>query len=589
MTSCSDVADEQALALAYVRQSGEFLALRPRLDQRSGTVSDVLSWGSPERRPVVVMSIVRSSIVEEASMGQRLAYVLLIGRRRPPGMHRHRSPPRRSPPAVLRPARLSGGLAGQPDRTGGADRQVVAGGQGRGQGIELRDVTGTELVLQAVPGAAEGDHGVAGHGGGHRRVRRRLQRDHEAAFGLDRETGFGETGRPVLMHVHAGLVTPPSHGGVDPLLERRARRVGEKTRERLQLRDREQSPWAQHLVDLRDRPCGIAHVVQRVGGPHEVSGLQAIRPCLIKVGLDGADPVGEPGRAGLVLDLLQHLLVDVQRDQFGVRQLPGQRQGAGARAGTHVDDAGSFREVCRDPFGYLPVVLAEDLRVEVEQVSHVFVCHVLDGTAALPLRHTLLRMKQDADLDALVRQRIRGLRTSLGWSLDELAARRYLSPSTLSRIETGHRRIALDQLTPIPRALGTTLDQLGEADDHADVVIPPLRAEAPGMTTSLLSRTGAPRGMTIAKLRVTRKVPARLRVHPGRDWFTVLSGTIVLRLGERTILVRAGEAAEVSTMDPHAFGVLEEAEEILCILDHDGTRTHLGPGGPFPETGSEED
>jgi hypothetical protein len=27
---------------------------------------------------------------------------------------------------------------------------------------------------------------------------------------------------------------------------------------------------------------------------------------------------------------------------------------------------------------------------------------------------------------------------------------------------------------------------------------------------------------------------------------------------------------------------------MLCILDHDGTRTHLGPGGPFPEPGPEE-
>jgi transcriptional regulator with XRE-family HTH domain len=197
-------------------------------------------------------------------------------------------------------------------------------------------------------------------------------------------------------------------------------------------------------------------------------------------------------------------------------------------------------------------------------------------------------MKQDADLDALVRQRIRSLRTSLGWSLDELAGRSYLSPSTLSRIETGHRRIALDQLTPIARALGTTLDQLVESDDDADVVIRPLQDETRGMTTWLLSRTGAPQGMTIAKLRVTRPVPARLRVHPGRDWFTVLSGTIVLRLGERTILIRAGEAAEFSTMEPHAFGVREGAAEILCILDHDGTRTHLGPHGPLPEIGPEE-
>ena len=52
----------------------------------------------------------------------------------------------------------------------------------------------------------------------------------------------------------------------------------------------------------------------------------------------------------------------------------------------------------------------------------------------------------------------------------------------------------------------------------------------------------------------------------------------MLRLGERTILVRAGEAAEFSTMEPHAFGAREEAAEMLCILYHDGTRTHLGPG-----------
>src|ERR1700745_2087744 len=69
-------------------------------------------------------------------------------------------------------------------------------------------------------------------------------------------------------------------------------------------------------------------------------------------------------------------------------------------------------EVGRDPFGDLPVVLAEDFRVEVEQVSQVFVCHVPDPTAGLPLRHTLLRMKADAALAALFRQRLLGLRMS---------------------------------------------------------------------------------------------------------------------------------------------------------------------------------
>jgi transcriptional regulator with XRE-family HTH domain len=190
------------------------------------------------------------------------------------------------------------------------------------------------------------------------------------------------------------------------------------------------------------------------------------------------------------------------------------------------------------------------------------------------------REPRDGELDALVRQRIRGLRVARGWSLDDLAARSYLSPSTLSRIETGHRRIALDQLTQIARALGTTLDQLVEPGNDADVVIRPHRDDARGVTTWLLSRAGAPPGMSVAKLRVTRRVPERLRVHPGWDWFTVLSGTVVLRLGERTILVRAGEAAEFSTMVPHAFGAHDGPAELLCILDHDGERTHLGPTKP---------
>jgi len=195
--------------------------------------------------------------------------------------------------------------------------------------------------------------------------------------------------------------------------------------------------------------------------------------------------------------------------------------------------------------------------------------------------HSILRMTQDGDLDGLVRMRIRGLRAARGWSLDELAARCYLSPSTLSRIETGHRRIALDQLAPIARALGTTLDQLVESADDDDVVIRPQRDTSRGVTTWMLTREPGPHGVSVAKMRITRPEPRagreELRVHPGRDWFTVLSGTIVLLLGERTILVEAGQAAEFSTMIPHAFGAHGGPAEVLCIFDHDGQRTHLHP------------
>ncbi|GAC70171.1 helix-turn-helix domain-containing protein [Gordonia soli] len=188
------------------------------------------------------------------------------------------------------------------------------------------------------------------------------------------------------------------------------------------------------------------------------------------------------------------------------------------------------------------------------------------------------------ELDVVVRQRIRGLRLARGWTLDNLATRCFLSPSTLSRIETGHRRVALDQLVPIARALGTTLDQLVEPAGDEDVVIRPEPQASAGRTVWMLSREGAPQGVTVAKMRIEpegrNSEPHELGVHPGREWFTVLSGAIRLRLGERTIIVPPGHAAEFSTMVPHAIEAHDEPTEIVSIFDLEGERAHLHGAAP---------
>lgn len=186
-----------------------------------------------------------------------------------------------------------------------------------------------------------------------------------------------------------------------------------------------------------------------------------------------------------------------------------------------------------------------------------------------------MRMTQGTDVDAVIRQRIRSLRLARGWSLDNVAGRCSLSPSTLSRIETGHRRIALDQLIPISRALGTTLDALVESAGDEDVVIRPQPGHSQGLTTWILSTDDGLHGKTVAKMRITPERPQQPGVHPGRDWFTVLSGIVRLELGERTILVHPGEVAEFSTMVPHAICAHEGPVEILSILNHDGGVAHL--------------
>ncbi|WP_410586407.1 helix-turn-helix domain-containing protein [Amycolatopsis sp. lyj-23] len=189
-------------------------------------------------------------------------------------------------------------------------------------------------------------------------------------------------------------------------------------------------------------------------------------------------------------------------------------------------------------------------------------------------------MKQEDDLDKTVRMRIRSLRKSRGWSLDALAQRALMSPSNLSRIETGARTLSLHQLTSLARALNISLDQLTESDDAADVVIRPQQDEHRGLTTWLLSRADGP-GSTVAKMRITDESldpgSVRLGVHPGREWFTVLSGTVMLLLGSRAIRVETGHAAEFSTMTPHAVKAHGGPAEILCILDRERRHPHLDP------------
>ena len=181
----------------------------------------------------------------------------------------------------------------------------------------------------------------------------------------------------------------------------------------------------------------------------------------------------------------------------------------------------------------------------------------------------------DGDAEARARARIRSLRAARGWSLDELASRAHLSASTLSRLETGHRRLAVDHLVTLARALGTTVDELLAPDQGDDVIIRPVRDAAHGATYWLLSPPDDPSGRTIAKLRLPVRRRTEAKVHPGREWFYVLSGTVRLRLGEREMLVEAGQAAAFDTMTPHIVDADGGPAEVLSIFDRHGERAHL--------------
>lgn len=190
-------------------------------------------------------------------------------------------------------------------------------------------------------------------------------------------------------------------------------------------------------------------------------------------------------------------------------------------------------------------------------------------------------MKQDGSgIEHVVRRRLRSLRQARGWTLDELARRTGIGASTISRIETGRRRLAIDNLADLARALETTVDALLAEDAGDDVVIrPTLSKFRSGIVYWPLTREHDPSGRVVAKMRIpaSTKRPDP-QVHPGRDWLYVLEGTARLLLGDHEHLVEAGQAAEFDTMTPHWIAGYGGPVEILMIFDRHGEDAHLRAG-----------
>ena len=79
----------------------------------------------------------------------------------------------------------------------------------------------------------------------------------------------------------------------------------------------------------------------------------------------------------------------------------------------------------------------------------------------------LFAMQANEDsVDARVRRRLRELRTERGLTLEDVATRAQIDVSTLSRLESGKRRLALDHLPRLAEALSVSTDDLMRAPER---------------------------------------------------------------------------------------------------------------------------
>ena len=178
--------------------------------------------------------------------------------------------------------------------------------------------------------------------------------------------------------------------------------------------------------------------------------------------------------------------------------------------------------------------------------------------------------------DALVRSRLRALRAERGLSQDEVAARAGMAASTLSRLESGARRLALDHLAPLAGALGVEVgDLLAPATAGSDPRVHERPRTVEGITYHPLSRA-APSGQVVVRMELPaeRTVPDP-RSHEGHEWLNVLSGRVRLVLGDDDLLLVPGEAAEFSTWTPHWIGAVDGPAQVLAIFGPQGERVHM--------------
>jgi transcriptional regulator with XRE-family HTH domain len=183
----------------------------------------------------------------------------------------------------------------------------------------------------------------------------------------------------------------------------------------------------------------------------------------------------------------------------------------------------------------------------------------------------------DRTLEA-VGPRLKRLRLRRDVTLAELAAETGISASTLSRLEAGLRRPTLEQLLPLARAHGVTLDELVDAPATGDPRIN-LRPVAGHGGSVILPLTRRPGGIQAYKFVLPAgddDAEPDLRTHEGHDWVYVLDGTLRLVLGEHDLILRPGEAAEFDTRTPHWFGATGSGPvEYLSLIGRQGERAHI--------------
>lgn len=186
-------------------------------------------------------------------------------------------------------------------------------------------------------------------------------------------------------------------------------------------------------------------------------------------------------------------------------------------------------------------------------------------------------MANSSDVLAAVGPRLRAIRTQRETTLADVSAETGISISTLSRLESGRRRPTLELLLPLAQTYGVPIDELIGAPPTGDPRIHMRPVQRNGMTLiPLTRRAGGVQAYKLIFPAAPASSPIEQQVHEGYEWLYVLNGRLRMLLGDRDLVLTAGEAAEFDTRVPHWFGSADSHPvEVLSLFGRQGERAHL--------------
>src|SRR5690606_16482410 len=172
---------------------------------------------------------------------------------------------------------------------------------------------------------------------------------------------------------------------------------------------------------------------------------------------------------------------------------------------------------------------------DIESLCHDRHDRVFTGRPA----NKLAGMANSAEVLAAVGPTLRALRRRRGATLADVAAETGISVSTLSRLESGHRRPTLELLLPLAQAYGAPIDELVGAPSTGDprIHLRPVRRD--DMTYIPLTRRAG--GLQAYKVIIpARRGAPEQQTHEGYEWLYVLNGRVRLLLGDQDLVLTEG-------------------------------------------------